>query len=129
MKHDDQNRRHRNDLIVSCLGQEFSFEFKSLDKKGRIQLKNGDTLDYDINGHTFRTGAMPRGRFDILGVNTFNVTGTWDFIFIDASDLPDSKNKKIPEQFRHHFIQNTIDPKSIVTYDNPFDLLVKKSPG
>lgn len=97
----DQNSSMRGDFKFRFKDSWHSVECKSFSARGlrhnpteggwsaTVNLKRSGAIQEDGKA---RSVNVKRGEFDILAVSTFNVTGTWDFLFIHNQFLPLAKS-------------------------------------
>lgn len=91
----DREKR-KGDFAVQLADKEVTVELKCLssynivvdpihqEKRGRMKIAHSDPRI--IEGQS--TLSTPRGEYDILGICTFALTGTWEFWFINNKYLP-----------------------------------------
>lgn len=91
----------KGDLLVTYKGQYITIEAKSLESRrvkfdfltgswrAPVQIKASGAQDLLLeNGKVVRTTSLRPGRFDILAIGCFAVTGSWDFLFLNESMIP-----------------------------------------
>lgn len=101
VKINDQNTSVRGDFKFLYGGKEFSVECKSFSERGFrfTPLEGGwySTVNLKRSGAVQEEGKarsvnVKRGEFDVLAISTFNVTGTWEFLFIHNRFLPSAES-------------------------------------
>lgn len=93
----DEEKR-RGDFLVKLQDREVILELKCIgsggimidpihqEKRGRIHLCHSDSRLVDGRP----TSSTPKGEYDILGVCSYSLTGTWDYWFMNNRHLPTS---------------------------------------
>jgi len=91
----------KGDFLILYRGQEFTLEAKSLATNSvkaepesgwsaRVRAKNVCKRDLEVPGlGLVRTSNLIKGDFDILGICCFAATGSWDFMYMHSSHLPE----------------------------------------
>lgn len=124
VKKDDSDRSNRYDFLVTFKGVPVRIELKCSGRDGLLRLKCSDLHEVYTDAGAVRISDIPRGRFDLLAICTYNTTGKFTFEFILEKDLPNSTNKKLPEDLKSKFIKNLINVGTNgITQRCPSDLL------
>lgn len=75
--------------------------------QGKVQVKATDKWTIEVDGIGTITGtSLVKGKFDILAISCYAVSGKWDFVFIENEYLPE-KTSQIPGLIKTSF---TINP-------------------
>lgn len=136
-KPDDHDRGNKCDLIVAYREREFRVEVKSLQTNSIKSEAGRHSAVYQCDASDRRTILLPnkskvtttcllRGGFDLVAVNLFAFTGSWDFAFALNAELPGSKYKKYTPYQRKHLLASNMPiswPLEPPYTSDPFPLL------
>lgn len=122
-KPDDHDRTNKGDRLIEYEGEHFRLESKSLQStsvaaagdtlKARAQIDASDRRDLELpNGETVATVCLLRSDLDVVAINLYAFTYTWEFAYIDAADLPICKARHLTHEQRRYLIATSVS----VTY-------------
>ena len=78
-------------------------------KTAETQVDGSDRREIVFpNGEKLTTTLLQRGEFDILAVNCFGFTGSWDYVFAKNSDLPSSTYAGYSEVARQSLLKSLV---------------------
>ncbi|EJR13194.1 hypothetical protein LKL81_11220 [Bacillus paranthracis] len=142
-KDDDHDRKKKGDLTFNYKGHEIRLEAKSLQTasakfennkwSGTFQCDASDRRKVTLpTGESIETTCLLVGEFDVLAVNLFAFGDQWNYAFALNEELPRSKYRKYPEEFRTHLLSSSA--KISLPLEEPFthdlftllDKIVKK---
>lgn len=135
-KYDDHDKLNRHDLAVMYKGREYTIEVKCIQNSslkinddtwaGQVQVQNSSGHFQTLpNGEEFYSKLREFGQFDILAIATNALGNGWEFRFMLNRDLPITRAKKVPDEYKHIFINTTIpvSPDTENLSSDPFVLL------
>lgn len=113
---DQENRK--GDFEVETTRGKFTVELKSAaagsgrnNSQFSVSVKASDACVVNEGSEEppLRTSCLPYSQFDVLAICLVNITGGWDFLFIENLKLPESK--KYPGRISSKITLNLEDPR------------------